>query len=160
MRLINKTHWHTTDLARIARKVVRAEFPKATFGDRVKRIVVEVNYNRLGERGMSCSGHAYLNGNHIFIHVPSGAVDTVDFAHVVAHESGHCKGFNHKDTKFKQTLHWHRSGYTRKYFAWAGQMPIRQVFPVMKPASPISEVEGAAPQQVETKTERFPTDQK
>lgn len=127
MKLVNRTHWRTADLRRIAARVVREEFPKDRFGDRAKKIQVHVGYNRQGANG-SCSGYAHYHANWCTVNVSSVRVDSVDFAHVVAHELGHCKGLRHghMPPHMESTTWGRRSGYMRAHFAWAGSIEVRR----------------------------------
>lgn len=135
MKVVNKTHWMTRDLRRIAARVTREEFPRDRFGDRAKSISVHVGYNRAGSG--SSSGHAYYHSNWCTVNVPSGRVDPVDFAHVVAHELGHCKGLKHGHmAPHMESTRWgKRSDYMRQHFAWAKAIEIRRT-PVRTKARP------------------------
>lgn len=128
VRIVNNTHWQTRDLRRIATRVVREEFPRARFGDRRKRFTVYVGYNRAGNSDTYSSGHASLNSNYCYVNVPSGRVDQVDFAHVLAHECGHCKGLEHGSMPphMESTSVRHRGAYIRQHFAWAAAIPVRK----------------------------------
>jgi hypothetical protein len=138
--LENKTHWRTADLRRIAQRVCREEFPRERFGDRWRQMRLVVGYNRAGSG--SSSGHAYYGGRTAYVNVPSGNVgkgnvghvNPVDFAHVVAHEFGHCKGLRHgRMPPHMESTRWgQRSDYIRQHFAWAAALPIRKVEPKRK----------------------------
>jgi hypothetical protein len=128
MKIVNKTKWHTPDLRRIAARVVRAELPTAKYGNRAAHFTLYIGYNRGGPSGnTSCSGWAQYRSNSATVNVSSAGVDPVDFAKVVAHELGHCKGLKHGE------MPWHmgdstgvRTEYQRKYFAWAKAIPVRE----------------------------------
>lgn len=141
MRLTNKTHWQTRDLRRIAARVVREEFPKDRFPNRarVRNFTVIVGYNR-GRWGYS-TGHAHYGANHCYVNVPSRDVDPIDFAHVVAHEIGHCKGLAHDrmPPHMQGYNRYVRTDYIRNHFAWAAALPIRRLEPKRK-ARPTADV--------------------
>lgn len=146
MKIENKTHWKTADLRRIAQRVCREEFPRDRFGDKWRTMRVVVGYNRAGSGGSS--GHAYYNSRTAYVNVPSGNVfggrlkedrgaghvDPVDFAHVVAHEFGHCKGLRHGHMAphMEGTKWGERTDYMRRHFAWAALLPIRKQEPARK----------------------------
>lgn len=127
MKLANKTRWQTRDLRRIAVRVIREEFPKARFANRAKSFTVYVGYNRGG--GGWSSGHALYNSNHCYVNIPKHETpDPVDFAHVVAHEAGHCKGLRHGHMPpHMGDSTGHRSDYVKQHFAWAKPLTIRRV---------------------------------
>lgn len=128
MKIVNSTHWRTSDLKRIAARVTREEFPRDRFGDRAKKITVYVGYNRGGANNTYSSGHAPYHSNYCTVNVPSGTVDQVDFAHVIAHELGHCKGLRHGHMPPHMESYnvVHRSEYIKTHFAWAKLIPVRQ----------------------------------
>lgn len=139
MKFVNKTHWNTRDLRRIAQRVCREEFPRDRFGAKWRQMRVVVGYNRAGDG--SSSGHAYYGGSTAYVNVPSGNVrgkgavghvDPIDFAHVVAHEFGHCKGLRHgrMPPHMDGTKAGKRSDYITQHFAWAAAIPIRRQVPV------------------------------
>lgn len=140
MKLTNNTHWNTADLRRIATRVCREEFPrdrfpnfKVPFGAKDMRVVV--GYNRGSTRTRMSSGHAQYGSRWAYVNVPSGGVDAVDFAHVLAHELGHCKGLRHgaMPPHMESTTVVRRSDYIRQHFAWAAALPIRKQAPKRKP---------------------------
>lgn len=139
MKIINKTHWQTKDLAAIIRKVATDELEK----DKLKRCVFTVVYGRTG-RGSS--GYAYYGGTRARLRIPSGnprkpriktpygwkgfppeEVDLVDFAYVVGHECGHLRGLHH-GAAMHSARYSRDSAYGdyRQYYAWAGAMPLRK----------------------------------
>ena len=134
MKLENKTHWRTADLRRIAQRVCREEFPRERFGTKWRTMRVVVGYNRGANWTTSSSGHAYYHSRTAYVNVPSGGVDPVDFAHVTAHEFGHCKGLKHGSMPphMESTTVVRRSDYIRNHFAWAAALPIRKVEPKRK----------------------------
>jgi hypothetical protein len=118
VRLLNSTHWQTADLARIVRRVAAEELnPNHT-----RAFTVYVRYNRGGDKSTYSSGCAPVHGNWIRVMVPSGAVDPVDFAHVVAHEFAHARGMEHKD--MRGSRRYQRVAGYRDFYAWAADMPI------------------------------------
>jgi hypothetical protein len=123
MKIVNVTHWQARDLRRIACRVVREEFPRERFNDRAKRIKVYVKYNRGGKWTNSCSGHAQYNSNWCTLMVPSGEVSPADFAYVLGHELGHCKGLHHGHMPPHME---HRTNYARAHYAWAEPLTIRK----------------------------------
>jgi hypothetical protein len=134
MKIVNVTHWQTRDLKRIATRVVREEFPRDRFNDRAKSIWVYVKYNSSGSLGTGSSGRARFDSNWCTVMVPSGAVDPIDFAYVLGHELGHCKGLKHGSMPPHQE---HRNKYSRDHYGWAQGVVIRRqvVRPRVRPSN-------------------------
>lgn len=94
IQLDNRTHWRSDHLREFLKRGMHQErVDLCKRGAPTIRIVVK--YNRGGDRHASVSGRATIGGNWCKIMVPSGSVDRIDLAHVVAHELAHTAGIEH-----------------------------------------------------------------
>jgi hypothetical protein len=141
MKIVNKTHWRTLDLARIMRRAAAEEFDDV--GAVLKRACIVIAYNRGGTRYRESSGYARMPGDmerrtkewrpRVRLMVPSGEVDPVDFAHTAAHEFAHTRGIDH-DT-MRGHPRYRRVGNWRTIYGWAEAMPItRKPEPKARPS--------------------------
>lgn len=125
MKILNKTHWQTKPLARIARRVLTLECagrPERAQKQRALRLTI--GYNRGNGRYFKSphsSGHAWLGGRDLTVNVPSHRVDPVDFAFVVGHELGHVWGLTHDQMK---AFHYERGAPASARYAWAKTIAI------------------------------------
>ena len=126
MKVVNYTRWNTKHLRAIAVRVAMAELTP----QQRKRLIVTVKYNRGGKRHAYSSGWCGYGSMRPRIMVPSGNVDKADFAHVVAHELCHAKGWHHRD--FSGVPRWNRVGNWREFYAWAETMPLEVQAPKPK----------------------------
>lgn len=121
----NKTRYQNKHLrAIIVRAVNQVVENQALHPTQKRTLTFEVTYNRQGKDGSGCSGWAHLNGTFARVMLPSGKPDRIDFAHVVAHELGHCLGLSHPDMYGSPIFT--RTGSYRERFAWAAQLPLEE----------------------------------
>jgi hypothetical protein len=123
MQIRNGTHWRTDQLRQIVARVAADELE---VGKRRSTIVV-IGYNRAAGHHTYSSGHAPYGGSIIYVNIPSGAVNSIDFAMVVAHEFAHSRGLHHRDVAMFGNPRYHRvAEHTNRIYAWAAEMPIEK----------------------------------
>jgi hypothetical protein len=120
MKFINKTHWHTPDLAKIIRRCERLELNEMS-RERRKRITCRIAYTKGSGRGSS--GYATYNGFNWTVRVGKDFIDKVDFAGVCVHEMAHLRGLHHDRMNGKPK--YDRVGNYRELYAWANDFEIR-----------------------------------
>ena len=120
MKITNCTHWRSDHLRTFLTTVALEELDSK---DR-RRLTVEVGYNRGGKRYHYVSGRAWRLGTHIKIMVPSGTVDRVDLALVIAHEMAHLRGIHHR--QMIGSSRYRRVGTWREFYAWAEELPLEK----------------------------------
>jgi len=131
MKIINNTCWRTDHLRAIAMRIAKAELGSE------KRARLILTFNAARQQNY-CSGHAYLNGRHAFINIPTMAdPDKVDLASLVAHELAHIRG--KRDEKWMRSRACFRygrmSGKQREFYAWVHEMPLERKPIKPKPSS-------------------------
>lgn len=123
IQLDNRTHWRSDHLREFLKRGMHQErVDLCKRGAPTIRIVVK--YNRGGDRHASVSGRATIGGNWCKIMVPSGSVDRIDLAHVVAHELAHTAGIEHAAMEGCPT--YRRVGNWRELYAWADSLPLEK----------------------------------
>jgi hypothetical protein len=118
MKVVNHTRWRTDHLARFMRTVALSELDAA----KRRGFTMVVKYNRAGANGTYCSGRAAIGGRRITVMVPSGTVDRIDLAMVIAHEMAHARGMDH--SAMRGAERYHRVGAWRDFYAWAERVPL------------------------------------
>lgn len=127
MKLIvnNRTHWKTAHLRQFILRTLRQE--RADLFKRQPYTVTfrcNVRYNRQGNRGTRCSGHAPIGGNWMRVMLPSGNPDKTDLAMVCAHEAAHTAGVGHN--AMRGDPFYHRVGNYREIHGWAESLPLER----------------------------------
>lgn len=119
MRTVNKTHYRTSDLRRLAVRIAREELtPK-----KAKLVRVTFGYRRSRPGNDSTSGFAVLGGTTCRVNLSRHGVDRVDLALTLAHEFAHLRGLVHRQM---QTCQYKRTGKWREWYAWAAAYPVRR----------------------------------
>ena len=118
MRIANHTDWNTRDIARLIRRCAELEDVSLKYA----RITVKNRRNGGWKLG-HCTYGTMLNPRvRMLLLIPKGpAVDSVQLAHVIAHELGHAKGLRHSDMK---TIRYGWVDGWREYYGWAAEYTI------------------------------------
>lgn len=131
MQIINDTCYQTHDLRRYIVRCLKNERKAEK-----KYLRVTFKHRRNHEHGRrkdtSCSGWAYLGGQIMQVTIPRpDKLDRVDLAHTIAHELGHIAGLTHADMGgiVNGCAYYMRVGNWRDRFAWANDIPLREVQP-------------------------------
>jgi hypothetical protein len=120
VRIMNKTEWHTENLRKILQRVAEKELDP----EQIKALhVTIVTVHRRGQQWIS--GYAWPHSNSMVIKLPSkGPIDSVELAHVAAHEMAHTHGMLHSDMKGCRRYAWVK-GWEELY-AWAAEFPVEK----------------------------------
>lgn len=121
MKVENKTLYRTDHIRAIIYETLR-RIPLGVPADWMRLLRVEVTYNRHKEG--SSSGLTWLNKPSMRLMLPRAQVDKVDFAHTIAHEIAHTRGFTHND--MRGVAWYNRVGRWRELYAFAEEMPLGQ----------------------------------
>jgi predicted SprT family Zn-dependent metalloprotease len=125
VKIENKTHWRTDHLRAFISRIAKEELG----AEARKRLHITVVYNRAKDKGY-VTGCAFLGGSRAWIKVPSGEVDKIDLAHVIAHELAHIRGMQHR--QMTHNPQYSRVGDWRSRYAWALDMPLEKAQPKPK----------------------------
>lgn len=120
MKIINKTKWSTRDLQAFFRRAAQEEMDPPHF----KRLRATIVYTRGGPHRGYSTGYAYYNSATMTLRVSAHQIDRVDMAMIIAHEMAHCRGLHHRDMN---TPRYRRIGNWRERYAWADQLPLRDM---------------------------------
>ncbi len=118
MRIINETHYRTSDLRMLAVRIAREELTQ----EKAKLVKVTFGYRRSRPDNFSTSGFARLGGTKCRINLSRHGVDQIDLALTLAHEFAHLRGLVHRQM---QNVQYRRMGKWREWYAWAAAYPIR-----------------------------------
>lgn len=128
LTIVNKTHWQTRQLRKIALTAIKREFSPEEYG---KNLQLIVNYGK-GSENFYSSGCAYLNSHVAEIHVSSKGVDPCDFASTVVHEVGHSNlGLKHDKMRGNCVYRREVPGHHERY-EWARVYKIERVAKKLK----------------------------
>lgn len=118
MKIINRTHWRTSDLRRIIYRAGKSRLDKQPARHLTRGWAQNVKvYVTYGHRGCDVGGLAYLHGGPVYLYVGSDAVSPILLARTTMHEFDHARGLRHRDML--------DLGDYR--VAWAQGLPIRKV---------------------------------
>ena len=121
----NKTHWRTDHIQTFVRRAAAM-----ILDPHEKRVLtVTVVYTKHNTGGSS--GCAWLGGSSLTVRLPRRLPDKIDFAHVIAHELGHCRGLTHRQMRGAGL--YCRGEVSRRLYAWAGDLPLERKAPRVKP---------------------------
>lgn len=122
----------------IVTRIAREEFPGTKPSNTRRTVHVSIIYNRAGSWRSYCSGYAYLNSSTAVIRVPHAKhgkpFPVLDFAHIVGHEFGHCKGLKHADMGLHYGNSCARGTYSGPHYDWVKALPLPLPYP--KKAAP------------------------
>jgi len=127
VRIVNRTHWRTTDLRRFIREGIRRE-RRELCKRGAPELRVRVSYNCGGERYTACSGRAGIGCNWMRLMLPSGNVDKTDLAFVTIHELAHTAGIKH--AAMEGCSLYRRVGNWRELASWGESLPLEKTLPV------------------------------
>ena len=118
MRIVNKSHYRTSDLRRLTARLAREELSP----EKAELVTVTFGYRRSRPGNHSTSGFAWLGGTKCSVNLSRHGVDQVDLALTLAHEFAHLRGLVHRQMQNSQ---YKRTGKWREWYAWAAAYPIR-----------------------------------
>lgn len=115
MRITNLTNWNTRDIARLIHRCAELENVSLK-GARVTIKIRRTNGWKLGH----CQYGTLLNPRvRMLLLIPKEpVVDSVQLAHVIAHELGHAKGLRHAEMR---NIRYGWAEGWREYYAWAAE---------------------------------------
>lgn len=123
MRIINKTHWQSHPIKKIAYAVAKSEL------DPVKRkgYVITIRYGR--SRNF-IGGRAAYHGKAMTVFLNRyQSPDPVELAHTIAHEFAHSRGMRHRQMR---TPRYSLIQGWRDVYDWAKQFPVEASIPKPK----------------------------
>jgi hypothetical protein len=131
----NHTHWRTDHI----RAFIHRAADMVLDPEQKPRLHATVTYTRVAGQGWA-SGCAWVGGNSFTVRLDHTVVDKVDFAGVIGHEIGHCKGLHHRD--MRGNAYYKRGGKHRELYAWAKELPLeKRAIKVKVPVTGVALVE-------------------
>lgn len=132
MRITNETHWSTTQIATLIRRVAQDELDTG----QLKNARVKIKYKREGAYVM---GRCHLGTPRrpdvrMTLMLPRvGPIDLPSYALIIAHELAHAKGSRHREMNKSNRYHW-LAGWQERY-AYAKDFPIEAKAEAPKPTT-------------------------
>jgi len=119
IKIKNETAWRTDHIRRF---IIRCANDVLTDNRELSILVI---YRKGLEPKDQSAGYAWYNSGAVVLKLPRGdQIDKVQFAKLVGHELGHCRGIRHRAMKGNPAFSY--QGDYRRYYAWANDLPLEK----------------------------------